>query len=116
MGFIFIGIFIVIALFIMMLGSTFSPYSSGLYGMGLGIGMGLFYLLIAALYIYPVLSLMKFSSCMKRGLNSGNQELITEGFRHQKNMYKFIGVMMIITIALYLVGFLFMGVAGLMSR
>ncbi len=116
MGFIIVGILVLAALVVMVFGSTFSSLSSDLAGIGLGIGVGLIYLFFAFLYFYPVLELFKFSSCMKRGLNTGSQELVTEAFRHQKNMYKFTGILLIIIIVLYLILFLFAGLSGLISR
>lgn len=114
-GFIFTGILLIAALAFMFLGASLSSYSTDFAGTGMGIGIGILYIVIAALYVYPVFALLKFSTCIKRGLNTGSQELITEGFRYQKNMYRFIGILMIITIAIYLLIFLFAGI-GLLNR
>jgi len=106
LGFIGIGFMLIAALFLMAFGSTMYSSMSGLGALGggfLGAGMGLFYILIAALYLFPIISLFKFSKNMKSGINTNNPELITEAFRHQKNLYKFIGILAIITISLYLI-------------
>jgi hypothetical protein len=107
-GFIFTGLLIIGALAVMTMGSIFSSYSPGLGGLGagFGVGVGFIYLVLAAIYFYPIYALFKFSSCMKRGINTGSQDIITEAFRYQKNMYRFIGIMMIIVIAIYLLAFI----------
>lgn len=116
-GFIFTGLFILIALGVMTMGSMFSSYSGmGSLGAGLGVGVGFVYLIIAVIYLYPVYALFKFSSSMKRGINTGSQDLITDAFRYQKNMYRFIGIMMIIVIAIYLLAFIVLIGVGVTQR
>lgn len=120
MGFIFTGLFIVIALAVMTMGSMFSSYPGmeglGGLGAGFGVGLGFVYLIIAVIYLYPVYTLFKFSSSMKRGINTGSQDLITDAFRYQKNMYRFIGIMMIIVIAIYLLAFIVLIGLGVAQR
>jgi hypothetical protein len=117
MGFIFTGFFIIAALAVMTMGSMFSsvPGMGGL-GAGMGIGIGFVYLVVAVIYLYPVYALFKFSSSMKRGINTGSQDLITDAFRYQKNMYRFIGIMMIIGIAIYLLAFIVLIGVGVTQR
>jgi hypothetical protein len=111
MGFIFTGLFIIVALAVMTMGSMFSSYPGmGGLGAGMGIGIGFVYLVVAVIYLYPVYSLFKFSSCMKKGIHTGSQDLITDAFRYQKNMYRFIGIIMIILIVVYLLIFVLVGV------
>lgn len=116
LGFIFTGLLAIFALaFIFMGASLFASYPSEMSASGLGATMGFVFLISAALYFYPIYSLLKFSTCMKRGLNTGSRELINEGFRYQKNMYRFIGIMAIIVIALYLLLFVLAGI-GVATR
>jgi hypothetical protein len=117
MGFIFIGLLIMIALAVMTMGSMFSSYPGmGNLGSGFGAGLGFIYFIIAAIYLYPIYALFKFSSSMKRGINTGSQDLITDAFRHQKNMYRFIGILMIIVIAIYLLAFIVLIGIGVTQR
>jgi len=119
-GFIGLGFLVIAALVIMTMGSYFSGAIPGLSSIGgvLGsIGIGLIYLIIAAFYFYPMYSLFKFSTKMKLGIRTNNQETITEAFRHQKNMYKFMGILMIIVLCFYLLIFIVAGLgAAFMSR
>ena len=58
------------------------------------------YTIVALLYFYPMWTLYKFSSLSKQAVNTGNQQQLTEAFRHLKNMLKFLGIVTIIGIAL----------------
>jgi len=114
MGFIFLGLMLLAAVFFMVSGSLLAAYSTELAGLGTT-GVGVLYLVAVLLYFYPIYALTKFSSCIKKGIRHENQELITEGFRYQKNMYKFIGILMIIVLVLYLLIIIFGGLAAVMS-
>lgn len=107
MGFIFVGFMLIAAILFLIVGSATSAYSgSSLEALG-STGLFVMYLLIAAFYFYPAYALWKFSTNMKSGINTDNQEQIIEGFRYQKNMYRFIGIASILSIALFLVAILF---------
>jgi hypothetical protein len=114
MGFIFVGICLLGAVTLLVSGPMLSSSASSL-GADLNSGIGIVYIIIAFLYVYPVYALLKFSGSMKRGLNSGNQDLINEGFRYQKTMYRYLGILTIISLFLVLISFILGGI-GLMSR
>jgi uncharacterized membrane protein len=67
-------------------------------------GMGIAYLLIALLYIFPALYLIKYSSAIGR-LVSGGQEADMEAALHQqRKFWKFVGVLALIGTVLSVVG------------
>ena len=117
MGFIFLGLMLIAAIALMSMGSLFSSELSGMGELGgyFGVGMGMIYIVIIAFYIYPIVCLMQFSNKMKHGIRSNNSEMIAEGFRYQKNMFKFTGILIIIIFALYLLIFIFAGLGAAMS-
>jgi len=82
---------------------------------GYGVGMGLFYVVLAAVYIYPSICLVKFSRAIKFGVQTSNAEMISNGFRHQKNMYRFMGIFIIISIVLMLIMFIYAVSSRLMN-
>ncbi|MNT11227.1 hypothetical protein D3C72_1460960 [compost metagenome] len=51
---------------------------------------------------------------MKSGLLTDNELQITEAFRYQRNMYRFMGIMALIVIGIYILIFVF-GVLGAAS-
>lgn len=106
-GFIGIGLMVIIALFFGAAMASLSSLGSG--GMGGAIGGGFFtviYLIMAALYFFPVYYLYKFSSNMKRALQLKDEDTLTKSFEYLKSHYKFIGILTIILLSFYLLLFL----------
>jgi len=110
-GFIFTGLALITIIGLMGSGSALS-YTMG-YPMGGGVfaGMMIFYIVLILLYMYPIYCLYKFS--IKAGLQSNNSSLVAEGFKYQKTMYMILGILMIILLSIYLLVFLFGGIAML---
>jgi hypothetical protein len=109
MAFIGMGLILLIglamAMFIPMLGAE---YAQAAEMGGWGTGFILFYtLVIVTLYIYPAVSLYRFSKYMKLSLNTFNQEQFNTSLRNLKNIFKFVGIITIILLALYGIFFLF---------
>lgn len=82
---------------------------------GLGsIGMIFIFLVTAAFYIYPIYALFKFSQHIRIGLDNHDNFHITEGLRHQKGLFRYIGIITILIIGFYVLIFLFSGIIGLL--
>jgi len=121
----FLAILTFIMIGFMVLGALFLIFGMGAMmsnGMNMGAmggfgaaGLGTGYLILIGLYIYPVLCLYRFGTNIKAGIQSNNQLLINEGFRYQKNMYRFIGILTIIVLALYLLAIIFGGIGSMMG-
>jgi hypothetical protein len=112
LSFIGIGLLIVIGVFMGM----FMSRMMGSNAMGAtGPMFTVIYLVLGAVYIYPVWCLFKFSTLIKRALNTSNQEQFNEALRYQKNMFKFIGIVAIITLVLYGVAIIFMIIGAAMA-
>jgi hypothetical protein len=94
-------------------GNLTSEYNSEFIGGGFIL---FFYLLCIGLYIYPVLALYNFSTSIKSGIETNNRELVNEGLRHQKSMFKYLGIVMIIVLVLYGLIFLFGILAAMLGR
>lgn len=114
-GFILIGLMLILLLIMLVAGSSFSAYSGELEAVGVVVAV-IIMIIFLALYTYPVYALWKFTNNMKSGINTNNQEQIVEAFRYQKNMYRFMGILLIIVLAFYLLGFIFGGLGNIMSR
>jgi hypothetical protein len=117
-GFIGIGLMVLLALFV---GVFFSAVGSAMPGMGgmaggaAGAMMGLFYALFAAIYFFPVYYLNKFAVNLKRAFRENDSEALTNSFEYLKSHYKFIGIFTLAIIILYFVIFIFAFIGGLMS-
>lgn len=114
-GFIMIGIIVIVAIFAGSVISTMASQYPGSSAFG-AIGGGfitVLYLIIAGIYVFPVLYLYRFATKMKLALRTDNQESLSSSFENLKSHYKFIGILMIITLALYALGILIVIIGGL---
>jgi len=121
LGFIGIGFMVLAALF---MGTFVSTMSNALgdqipggfpMGGGGGVFFTIFYLLFALLYFFPVFYLYKFSNYTKKALDSRDSQLLSEAFSNLKSHYKFIGILAIIIIGIYLLIFIFMLLGGALA-
>ena len=119
MGFILIGLLVLEALFI---GTIMSALTNSLpgYQSGIpGVFMTIIILLAAAIWFVPNLYLYKFSTQIKRALQSSDQDQLTQAFESQKKLFKFIGIVTIVylgIIALVIVGAIIVGIFSAMHH
>ena len=73
---------------------------------GLGGVMAFLYILIAVIYFFPCLYLLRFSSHMKAALAANDQANLTVSFQNLKSMFKFVGIFTIVIISFYIVAFI----------
>lgn len=102
-GFIGIGLMVIIGLFA---GTMMASLSSlgGDAGPAMGMGGGFItfiYLLIAALYFFPILYLYQFATGAQRALASGSESEIEGAFESLRKHYRFLGILMIVMLSLY---------------
>lgn len=64
--------------------------------------LGIIYLGLAVVGFFPILYLNRFAMKIKSGLNSSNTDEITSAFEMLKSHYKFVGILTIIIIILYI--------------
>lgn len=118
LGFIGIGFLVLIAVFA---GTIFSAMGNSMQGMGMysgsfGVIMGAVYFIIALLYFFPVYYLFKFSTNAKKAFANNDSESLTESLSYLKSHYKFIGILMIVCLALYALTFVFAIFGAMMAR
>ncbi|HTN16625.1 MAG TPA: hypothetical protein VL092_03020 [Chitinophagaceae bacterium] len=100
--FILIGIMMTGLLAVFATGSMAAVMSNGFSALG-AVGAFLVMTLLVVLYWYPSYMLYRFSVSIKSGILHNNQQMIEDGFRYEKNMYRFLGILTIIIILVYLV-------------
>ncbi|WP_294296170.1 DUF5362 family protein [uncultured Chryseobacterium sp.] len=111
LGYIGIGFMVLAAFVLFAVGSSINmgPMSGGSW-------IGIFYLALAAFYFIPINLLYKFSSNMKTALRSNNQTSLVKAFEYLKSHYKFIGILTIVLIGIYIlavVGIILTGMNGM---
>jgi hypothetical protein len=105
MGFVFMGLIFVAFLF-MLFSSSLIPYASF---SKLSLLPALFFMIV---YAFPIYYLYKFSSISKMALAESNANQLAEAFKYLKMHYRFMGILAIIILSLYLLVILFFLLAG----
>lgn len=97
-GFVGVGILILVAIFA---GFIFSQTESRTGAFFPPAIFGFIYIIIAAIYFFPVNYLYKFSVQIKQGLNTNDITTITTGFRNLKSLFKFLGIFTLVILLIY---------------
>jgi len=103
-GFIAIGLLIIMSFSI---GSILASLPEGSLGGLSPKFFSFFYLIAAGIYFIPVFFLFQFAQKTKQALMEDDHNLLTFGLKKLKSHYKFIGILFIVLIALYLFLILF---------
>jgi hypothetical protein len=113
-GFIFCGLFVVVAiLFMTVLSSLFNSMgASGVAGVGGGF-IGVVYIGIAVLNFFPCLYLYRFAASMQVALGSNDQAQLNSSFQNMRAFYRFVGVLMIICLAFWVLGIIVIFISSL---
>ena len=100
-GFIGLGLLVVMALFYgTAMGTIMGPEVESLPA-SFSIIIAVVYILFAALFLFPVLYLFRFSSQIQSSIRSKNSMEFTEALSNLKSLFKFMGIYAIVILALY---------------
>jgi hypothetical protein len=80
----------------------------------LGIVMTVVYILIIAIYVFPLYYLHQFSLKLKKALLSKDNKTLADAFEMLKSHYKFVGVFTIIMLSIYILAGI-LGVMGMLA-
>ena len=102
MGFIFIGLLILGGFFA---GSYLSSLSqmTGARTPFPGFLLGMIYVVMGVLYIFPTYYLYQFSRKMKIAIATTDSGVLESALENQKSLYKFMGILVIVILAVYIV-------------
>ncbi len=109
MGFIGCGLMVLAGLGMMVFGGLVGKQPAG-FPLPMG-AFGLICLVMAALYAAPAWLLFSYASAIKRYRHSGSSRAMEAALASQKSFWKFVGIVTIVVLAIYLVGFLIVIVA-----
>jgi len=104
LGLLFLSSFFISTIYASMPQSTSIPFN-------LGTAMTIFYIIMIAIYIFPLYYLHQFSVKLKKALTSKDDEVLANAFEMLKSHYKFVGVFTIIMLSIYILA----GIVGLMG-
>lgn len=113
-GFIFIGLLVIGGLIVTIAMSAFSSIANDPYSqlgennpfMAIKGFIGLIYIVIALLYFFPIFYLYNYAKGTKQALQSGNTEVLSKALVNLKSHHKFLGIMTIVMISLYVLFFI----------
>ena len=104
-GFIGIAFMVVAGIFMGTIMSAIPAMGGGMSSSPFAMMPGLmagFYIVIAILYFFPIYYLFKYAQNTKVALQSANSDLLADALGYLKSHHKFLGIMMIIIISLYI--------------
>lgn len=100
MGYVLMGILVLVALAMMVGMSAFSKATGhGIFS----VLLGMIYILLAGVYFVPITYLYRFSTQVKQAVENNNEEEYTTAFQNLKSLFKFLGIFTIVMLALYAV-------------
>lgn len=106
-GFIFLGLFIVIGV---ITGTFLSAFNSGATSMGFPESLlAVIFIILAIVYFFPVLFLFRFSKLTAHAVQTLDKQVLHKAFRNLKSYFVYIGVLIIIVLIFYIVGLIVAG-------
>jgi hypothetical protein len=98
LGLILAVLMVIAGLVMALIGSSINSFA-GLRGMGPAIGI--IYIVLGLLYMYPSWVLLKFASVMPSALKKSDQLLVNEALKNLNSCFRFWGILSVIIIGLY---------------
>lgn len=96
MGFVSVGLLAIVAFFMIIAGSTTS------FGGEQMLILGLVYLIMACVYVFPALYLWRTSVHLINAFSKDSQSSFELGIENMKSFFKFVGIITIVIVSLYL--------------
>jgi hypothetical protein len=101
MGFVSIGLIFLGALGLFITAATV-PFIGSQFAL-----MGFVYIVMAVVFVFPTLYLLRFSNSTKVGIESDKQAEFENGIENIRSLFKFIGIYTIVIIGIYVLIFIF---------
>lgn len=108
----FFAVLLFIVLGLVVIASLAMIFTSGAFGFGMAVVMIGIY---GTLIFFPAWYYYKFSTLARQALNYDDNNALDEGFAYLKRFYKFVGILIIVIIGLYLV-FIIIGLSTFMAN
>lgn len=99
-GFIVVSLMVLGGIIFGLIASNLSIYNNMLGGYA-SVVIIAYVVIAAAINFYPIYALLKYSTGMKTAMLSNDKNKFNESVAYLKNMFKYIGILMIIVLALY---------------
>jgi uncharacterized membrane protein YjgN (DUF898 family) len=90
-----------------------SGYRGTANATGMGATMMVTYIIMAVIYFFPCLFTLRFANHMKSAIGSNDNASLNESFKNLKVTFRYMGIITIISLALFLIAFLLVGMTAL---
>lgn len=80
-----------------------------------GVGMSILYIILAVIWFFPLLYLLRFSNGMRAALQGNDQNALNVSFQNLKSCFRYVGIITIIILVLYALMFALVIVGGAAS-
>lgn len=110
-GFVMSGLLVLLGLFMGTIFGMLSTYSPNPLPFPSFL-IGIFYIGIALLYIFPCLYLYRFATQTKDALASNDSDTLTTALMNHKSLFKFMGICTIVVLCLYALILVFAIIGG----
>jgi hypothetical protein len=118
LGFIFIGLMVIMAFSIGVIMSKFTSQLNDSSAVASALPSAIFtfiFLVFAVLYFFPTLFLYRFATRMQMAIRNNDQPQLIGSFRSLKSCFRFIGILTIIVLGLYVL-LIFFNLFGTFTR
>ncbi len=82
---------------------------------GVGVAMALLYIVMAIIWFFPLLYLLRFANSMKSALHGNDQNALNVSFQNLKSCFRYVGIFTIISLLIYALIFVFALLGGAAS-
>ena len=83
------------------------------YSSGVAIGSAFVFLIMAVIGFFPLLYMLRFANQMRTALYGNDQENLNSSFQNLKRYFRYVGILTIIGIGIWIIWLLVIGVAVL---
>ena len=111
LGCIGIGFMVLVAILMFALGNFAGRIFSGMETGG--VFLGILYLVVAVFYIYPIIKGFQFANGTKAACLTDNEYELARGFAGLRDLFRFMGILAIVCIVIYVLIFFGMFIVGL---
>ncbi len=77
------------------------------------IGIAIFFVVMAAVAFFPMLYMLRFANQMRTALNGNDQQSLNTSFQNLKIYFRYVGIITIIGLGLWVLWFLVVGMAAI---
>lgn len=93
-----------------------SSFPSRNYSNGMVIGSAAMFIIAAVVAFFPMLYLLRFANQMRTALNGNDQQNLNTSFQNLKIYFRYLGIITIIALGLWILWFVLIGITTLTPR